>query len=371
MRQTLSFVIPCYRSEATLAEVVRGLVSTVEADGRFDFEILLVNDNPPDATWRLIERLAASDPRVRGMCMVRNFGQHAALMAGLGAVSGDVAVLLDDDGQTPPCEVFKLVDALSDEVDAVYADYPEAHKYANWFRKLGSEMWDLTARMMTGKPKGLYQSSFIAMKRRVADEVVRYRGPFPNVDGLILRSAGKVVNIPTDHREREVGQSGYSFRKLFSLWMNGFTAFSIKPLRAATCVGAFFALAAIVVAAVMAVRKLAGADVQPGWTSLVVLILLVGGVIILMLGLLGEYVGRLFMSVNGAPQYLVRERANFGEADRAEEGARAAGGEEPLSPRGGSLLSDAAVRPEGGPSDGASRAPVNPACPSPGAGAAR
>lgn len=323
MRQTLSFVIPCYHSEATLAGVVEGLVSTVEADGRYGFEVILVNDNPPDATWRLIERLAGADPRVRGLCMVRNFGQHAALMAGLGAVSGDVAVLLDDDGQTPPGEVFKLVDALTDEVDAVYADYPDAHKYASWFRRLGSETADLTARLLTGKPKGLYQSSFIAMKRRVADEVVRYRGPFPNVDGLILRSAGKVVNVPTDHREREVGESGYSFRKLFGLWLNGFTAFSIKPLRAATWVGALFALAAIVVAAVMAVRKLAGADVEPGWTSIVVLILLVGGVQVLMLGLVGEYVGRLFMSVNGAPQYLVRERAGWREG---EDGSAAPGG---------------------------------------------
>lgn len=324
MRQMLSFVIPCYRSEQTLADVVAEIVSTVEADGRYDFEVVLVNDNPPDATWRLIEALAA-DARVRGVCMMRNFGQHAALMAGLREARGDVVVCLDDDGQTPPCETFKLVDALNEpgaHVDAVYADYPEAHKFASLFRRLGSGLADLMATSLIGKPKGLYMSSFIAVRRRVVDEVVRYEGPYPYVDGLILRSSGTVVNVPTDHRARSCGSSGYSLKKLVQLWLNGFTAFSIKPLRVATVLGGLFALAGLVVAVVVTVRKLFLGDVvDPGWTSIVVLILLVGGIAISMLGLVGEYVGRAYLSMNATPQYIVRQRA--GEGDGAASDASA------------------------------------------------
>ncbi len=327
MRQTLSFVIPCYRSEATLGPVVADLVATVEADGRYDFEVILVNDNPPDATWRLIQQLAAKDARVHGLCMVRNFGQHAALMAGLAEVSGDVAVLLDDDGQTPPTETFKLVDALSPEVDAVYADYPSAHKFASLFRKLGSDAADLMARKLVGKPKDLYLSSFIALKRRVVDEIVRYRGPYPYVDGLVLRSSGTVINVPTEHRERTEGRSGYSFKKLFGLWLNGFTAFSIKPLRVATVVGVLFALAGLVLAVVAVVRKLVGwNEVDPGWTSLVVLMLVIGGVIVSMLGLLGEYVGRIYMSLNNAPQFIVRDRVNCDDCGHTRAAGESEGG---------------------------------------------
>ena len=236
MKQLLSFVIPCYHSQLTLKDVVADIFKTVEDDGRYDCEVILVNDNPPDETWQLIESLCAADHRVKGACMVHNFGQHAALMAGFGLIRGDIIVCLDDDGQTPPCEAFKLIDGLSDEVDAVYADYPES-KFSNVFRRLGSNLNDWMACWLLEKPKGLYLSSYIATKRYVIDEVVSYKGPYPYVDGLMLRSAGKIINLPVEHRERTVGESGYSMKKLLGLWLNGFTAFSIKPLRLGTALG--------------------------------------------------------------------------------------------------------------------------------------
>ena len=335
MRQLLSFVIPCYRSADTLEAVVDAVAVTVAADGRCDFEVVLVNDNPPDSTWRLIERLAEERPYVKGACMVRNFGQHAALMAGLSLSAGDVVVLLDDDGQTPPGEAFKLVDALTDDVDAVYADYPAAHKFANVFRRLGSAAADLMACALINKPKGLYLSSFIALRRRVVDDILRYTGPYPYVDGLVLRSSGKVVNVMTEHRERASGSSGYSMKKLLSLWLNGFTAFSVKPLRVATVTGTLFALAGIVVAVVLAVRKIAAPDaVMPGWSSLIVLMLFVGGVTIAMLGLVGEYVGRIYLSLNAAPQYLVRELVGMRRAVRGSQVLREAADAEGAGPGG-------------------------------------
>ncbi len=158
MKQLLSFVIPCYHSAETLPAVVEDIRRTVEADGRYDFEVILANDNPPDETWQVIQQLAAADRRVKGLCMIRNFGQHAALMAGYRASRGDIIISLDDDGQTPPDQVFKLVDALDGTVDAVYGDYyPADHKFANPFRRFGSNVNDKMAEWLLKKPKGLYR----------------------------------------------------------------------------------------------------------------------------------------------------------------------------------------------------------------------
>ena len=311
MKQLLSFVIPCYHSELTLKEVVADIFRTVEKDGRYDCEVVLVNDNPPDATWRLIQQLCQEDTRVKGVCMAHNFGQHAALMAGFGLVQGQVVLCLDDDGQTPPTEAFKLIDGLSEEVDVVYADYPES-KFSNLFRRLGSDINDAMARWLLKKPKGLYLSSYIAAKRYVIDEVVSYRGPYPYVDGLMLRSAGKIINLPVEHRERTVGQSGYSMRKLLGLWLNGFTAFSIKPLRLATAMGGIFAAGGFLFAFFVVVRKLMfGSAIDAGWSSIVCLLLIIGGMLMAMLGLVGEYIGRIYVSMNAAPQYIIREKMNF------------------------------------------------------------
>lgn len=311
MKQLLSFVIPCYHSEQTLPAVVEDIRATVESDGRYDYEVILVNDNPPDATYRVIRQLAEQDSRVRGLCMIRNFGQHAALMAGYRAAVGDIIVSLDDDGQTPPDQVFKLVDGLSDEVDVVYGDYPD-RKFANTFRRLGSDMNDWMACWLLKKPKGLYLSSYIAAKRYVIDEVIRYQGPYPYVDGLMLRSAGRIINLPVEHRDRTVGESGYSLTKLLGLWLNGFTSFSVVPLRLATLAGGLFAGAGFVFALVVVIRKLLlGAAVDAGWSSIVCLLLVIGGLLMVMVGLTGEYIGRIYVSMNAAPQYAVRETCNL------------------------------------------------------------
>ncbi len=310
MKQLISFVIPCYHSEVMLKDVVAEIVKTVENDGRYDCEVVLVNDNAPDATWRLIKELCENDSRVKGACMMHNFGQHGALMAGFNLVSGDIVVCLDDDGQTPPRECFKLIDALDDEVDAVCGDYLD-NKFANGFRALGSNINDLMARVLLGKPKDLYLSSYVAMKRAVVDEIVRYKGPFPYVDGLMLRSINKIINVPVEHKDRAAGSSGYSLTKLIRLWMNGFTAFSVKPLRVSTLVGAIFTVIGFLIAIIAVIQKLVLGDaIDAGWTSIVCLMLVIGGLILAMLGMVGEYVGRMYMTMNSSPQFILRETIN-------------------------------------------------------------
>lgn len=312
MRQLISFVIPCYHSADTIESVVRETLATVEGDGRYDCEVILVNDNAPDDTWAIIERLCSADTRVRGITMMRNFGQHAALMAGYRVSRGDVVVSLDDDGQTPPHEVFKLISKIEQGYDLVYCEYAGEEAFSSGFRRWGSNVNDCMARWLLGKPEGLYLSSYFAASRLVVDEVISYAGPYPYVDGLFLRSAGTIASVPVEHLERTSGQSGYSLGKLLGLWLNGFTAFSVKPLRVASGAGVVIALIGLILALVVVIRKFVlGAAVDAGWSSLMCAILVVGGLILAMLGLVGEYVGRTYVSMNAAPQYVVKDMRNI------------------------------------------------------------
>lgn len=302
----ISFVIPCYRSSEPLRQTVEKLLEETGRRSGYEAEVVLINDNPPDASWDLICDLAREHPEVRGYCLSRNFGQHAALMAGYRNAAGDIIVSLDDDGQTPPEEAFKLIGQLNDKTDVVYADYPE-NKFSNGFRQLGSKLNDQMATWLVGKPKGMYLSSYFAASRPVMDEVIRYRGPYPYVDGLVIRSARHAINYPVEHRDREEGESGYSFSKLLSLWLNGFTAFSVKPLRVCTVAGTVFAAAGFVFALIVLINKLIfGAAVNAGWSSIVCLQLIIGGILMFMIGMTGEYIGRIYLSLNASPQYIIR-----------------------------------------------------------------
>lgn len=304
----LSFVVPCYRSAKTLPGLVEEIARAVENDGRWDYEVLLVNDNPPDETWRVISKLAETNPHVHGMTMTRNFGQGSALMAAYRAAKGEVVVGMDDDGQNPPSEVFKLVDALSDTVDVAYGDYAE-DKYASLFRMLGSRFNDRMTCWLLHKPKNLYLSSFVAIKHCIVDEMIRYAGPYPYVDGLVLRATAGIVNVPVAHKQRACGRSGYSLGKLTRMWLNGFTAFSVAPLRVVTVGGGLFLCAGLIMTVCIVAEKLRlGSAVNEGWPSLMCLLLIVGGMLMASLGLVGEYVGRVYISLNQAPQYVLQKK---------------------------------------------------------------
>ena len=307
MRQLISFVIPCYHSNETVGQVVDDIFAVVKDDGRYDAEVILVNDNPPDDTWNVILDICAKHPNAHGFCMTHNFGQHAALIAGYGQAKGDIIVSLDDDGQTPPGEAFKLIDTLGGSVDLVYASYPE-NAYASLFRKLGSKANDKMAEILIGKPKGIYLSSYLATTRGVIDRVLSYKGPYPYVDGLMLQCCTSVAPVPVEHKSRVSGESGYSLGKLLGLWLNGFTSFSVKPLRISVFIGCVFAALGFLIGLFVFIQKLVlRDDIDAGWSSIVCLLMLMGGMIMMMIGMVGEYVGRIFMSINNAPQYYIRQ----------------------------------------------------------------
>ena len=308
----ISCVIPCYHSQRTLGDVVAEIGKTMAARPENEYEIILVNDNPPDETWDLICRLREADPHIHGICFSRNFGQHSALMAGYRQVTGDVVVSLDDDGQNPPSEMFRLIDAIDRDHDVVYAEY--AHKQHTHFRNLGSRLTNRMFSWMLNKPKELYLASYWAGKRFVIDQMIRCESPFPFVDGLLLQATTRVINVRVDHLPRAEGESGYTLGSLLKLWMNAFTSFSVKPLRIATMLGSGSALAGVIVGLVLVIRKLIlREEIDAGWTSLMALMLFLFGVVMITLGLVGEYVGRVFISMNRNPQYVIEydtEREN-------------------------------------------------------------
>ena len=301
-----SFVIPCYRSENTSETVVEEIKSEM-ADKRpdDDFEIVLVNDCSPDGVWHVIEKLAETERNIIGINLAKNFGQHSALLAGYGKCSGDYVVSLDDDGQAPLDSLNDLVLKLEEGYDVVYAYYREVKQ--NLFRRFGSWMAEKMGEVMLEPPKGFKGSSFYVARKFVIDEMTRYRNAFPYLVGLVLRTTRKIAWVETTHRSRLEGTSGYSFWRLLSLWLNGFTAFSVKPLEFSTIAGFFFALLGFVFSVFVIVRRILGITTLEGWSTIIALILIIGGLILMMLGLIGEYIGRIYICINESPQYVIKE----------------------------------------------------------------
>lgn len=304
----VSFIIPCYRSEKTIAHVVAEIEETMNAMGKYGYEIVLVNDCSPDGTFNTIRGLCAEKSYVKGINFARNFGQHSALMAGLRHAEGDYVVCLDDDGQTPADEVGKLLEKLEEGYDAVYASY--AHKQHSLFRNMGSRVNDWMTRVMLGKPKELQVSSYFAVQKFIVEDMIKYENSYPYVIGLVLRATKNVVNVPVNHREREEGRSGYTMKKLLALWLNGFTAFSVLPLRLATTIGVGCAGLGFIYGIYTIVKKFINPEVPMGFSSVMAALVFFGGMIMVMLGLVGEYIGRIYISMNNSPQYVIRERIN-------------------------------------------------------------
>ena len=312
----LSFVIPCYNSAKTILTVVNEVRQTMEGRKEFTFEIILVNDNSTDETFSVIKQAALKDGRLTAIDLAKNFGQHSALMAGYSQATGDYIVSLDDDGQTPANEVFRLIDKLENGFDVVFASYPQ--KKHSFFRNFGSRINDMMAHHLIGKPKGLYLSSYFVARRFVIEELKRYTNAYPYVSGLLLRSTNRLANVSVNHRDREIGTSGYTLKQLLALWMNGFTAFSVKPLRIASLLGVIFAGIGFLYGIWIIISKLFIRTAPIGYSSLMAVLLFIGGTLMLILGMLGEYVGRMYISINRAPQYVIRELCHEPREDQRD-----------------------------------------------------
>lgn len=300
----VSVVIPCFYSEKTISKVVTLTRDNLTKHG-YNYEFVLVNDASSDGTFAQIRYLCQEDLNIVGIDCAKNLGQHSALMAGLRHTSGEIVVTMDDDMQTDPSDVVKLVDALiRDGVDVVYARWMQQQE-AGW-RKLGSKMASLLSNMLVDRPKGVMWCNFCAMRSYVRDEVIRYDGPFSSVMSLINRATFSMENIEVEHHQREVGESGYTLRSLVSLWAASL-GFTIVPLRIASFFGVIFSVLGFIGALFVVIRKLSDPTVSVGWPSLMSVLLVCFGITFIMLGIIGEYVGRIFMTVNKSPQYVIKE----------------------------------------------------------------
>lgn len=311
----LSIVVPVYRGATTVGKLVEAL-SALRPEG--GIEVILVNDGSPDNSGEVCQALVqtATIP-ITYIEHARNYGEHNAVMTGLRHVRGAYVITMDDDLQNPPEEVVKLYDhARLGGWDVVYTRY--AVKQHEGWRNLGSYFANRVADMLLDKPKGLYLSSFRCMSALVVRAVTRYSGPYPYVDGLVMQVTQRIDSIEVRHLPRQEGRSNYNLRRLVRLWLNLATSFSLAPLRLAIIAGAVMAMAGAVGAVLTIIEAFMSADTPSGWASLMVVVLLVGGVQSMILGILGEYVGRTFLSANGKPQGTVRGVArNHGSVDAA------------------------------------------------------
>lgn len=300
----LSFVIPLYNSAETLRAVVRE-IEDLHVDG--GHEIVLVNDGSRDGTFALCTELVRT-ARVPIVLIehARNYGEHNAVLTGWRHARGAYVVNLDDDGQNPPAEALKLyLHASREKLDAVFGHY-EDKRHAAW-RNWGSRLTNTITDCILDKPKGFYLSSFRCVSALVAKEVSANTGPFPYIDGLILQVTQRIGSVQVRHADRAAGSSGYTFRRLVRLWLSTFVNFSVMPLRLATLLGLAMAAGGFVGIGVVAVWWWSGAGPAFGWGSLMASLLLFSGVQLVMLGLIGEYLGRMFLTINQRPQSVVRE----------------------------------------------------------------
>jgi len=298
----LSVIIPVFNAERTIKELVDRLF--IDLAG-IDFEVILVNDGSKDKSETICAALAENIKQVKFISLRRNFGEHNAVLCGLNFACGEFSVIMDDDFQNPPAEVPRLLKEIEKGFDVVYAKYNV--KRHNLFRNLASRINNSVANLLMDKPGDLYLSSFKIIRGEVVAEIIKYTGPFPYIDGMIIRVTDNIGTVSVNHAERLSGKSNYTLQKLFSLYLNMFINFSIKPLRIFTISGTIIFMAGIFMTAYFIGSKLLFWEI-PGWTSTISVILMFSGFQIIFLGLLGEYMGKQYMDQNKTPQWVIKKK---------------------------------------------------------------
>ena len=300
-----SFVIPCYNSSESIRHVVELTMEEMEKMNRREFEFVLVNDySSSTKTMPVLKKLAEEYPCVTVLNLAKNAGQHNAIMAGLNYAKGDILIGMDDDMQTHPSQLPYLFEELEKGYDIVYGYYPEKKHSA--FRNFGSWVNYISVRILIGKPKELKTSSYWVARKFVRDSVIEYQAPYAYIQGLFLRTTRNISCIPIQHFQREEGESNYTFKRLLKLWSN-IIGFSITPLRLTEYCGFGLSLLSIIAAVVVLIRKILNPAMALGWPSLMIVICFFAGIQLMFLGLIGEYIGRMFLGLNRQPQYVIRE----------------------------------------------------------------
>lgn len=306
----VSVVIPCYNSEGTIEKVVDLCMEAFDKWDGYECEMILVNDFSRDKTFEAITRATKKYPNVKGVNLAKNFGQHAAIMAGFQYVEGDLVVGMDDDLQNHPDQLREFLDKIEEGYDVVFGIYKERKFSA--FKNFTGAVSQFLLFHLVDRPKDIEMSSFWMSRRYVIEEIKNYRGNDAFIQLLFVRTTRNLANIEVEHYAREVGESNYTFRKGLKLFMS-FMNYSVIPLQLATIFGALFSLTGFIAAVVVLIRKLMDPTIYVGWSSMMCITLIIAGITFLMLGIIGEYVGKLIMTMNNTPLYVIRETLNMEE----------------------------------------------------------
>lgn len=304
----ISVCIPVYNGSDTIAHLVEELILKLSM---YQLEIVMVNDGSKDNSEEVCTRIANQYDIVKFISLRKNFGEHNAVMCALNFATGDYIAIIDDDFQNLPSEILKLMEEAEKGYDVVYSKYDK--KEHHWFRNLGSKFNDLIATWLLKKPKGLYLSSFKVLNKEVAQEIIKYKGPFPYVDGLILRVTDNISVKKVIHKERISGESNYTLGKLISLWLHMFVNFSISPLRISTVIGGSSVIFSSALGIYFFIKKLMFPEMSMGLNILIASIIFLGGIQLIFLGIVGEYLGKQYLDQNGTPQWIIKKKFGVNE----------------------------------------------------------
>lgn len=302
----LSIVIPCYCSGKNISFVLDEIDDVLEST-KLSYEVIMVNDGSPDNTFETIKALAMSRKNTIAINLSKNSGQHAAIMAGFRNASGKYIATCEDDGQTQVNILPELINKLThDDYDVAAPIYKDRGK-RSLGRKIGTWFATVMANWMIPRPKGVLIPIYFVAKRFVIDEVINYNQPYPYIEGLVLRSTYNICLIDSVQKERIGGKSGYNLKKMINLWLNGFTSFSIKPLRISVVIGFISALIGFITGIFLVINRLIDNNVLLGWSSIIAIMLFMFGIVLMVLGIIGEYIGRIYLCINNTPQYVIKE----------------------------------------------------------------
>jgi undecaprenyl-phosphate 4-deoxy-4-formamido-L-arabinose transferase len=303
----IAITIPCYYSKKNIVNVVNELNDIFLENKDLDLYVYLVNDGSTDETFEYIKELCEKYDFVSGFDMSKNYGQATGRLVPLEYMHGiDYLIYMDDDGQHDPHDIFRLIDKIDEGYDVVYANFPE--KSHSFFKKFASDMNTSIMHYTVGKPKDVHLSSLYAINGMMVEAIKNYKSPFPTMLGYMMQITNKITNIDANHRNRIEGQSGYNLKRMLLLWMDGFVNFSIVPLRMSSFIGGVVATLGFIVALIAIIRKLFIGHVATGFTLMFSVILILGGLILVSLGLIGEYLGRIYLTISDKPQYNVRSK---------------------------------------------------------------
>ncbi|MBR2190549.1 MAG: glycosyltransferase [Eubacterium sp.] len=314
----VSAVIGLYNSEKTIGDVIKELKEAFSESNKYELEMVLVDDHSPDNVYQLVKGIAKEDKSIKVIHLAKNSGQTNAVIEGYRHATGEYIIEMDDDLQMPAREAVRMVEHLEEnDYDVVFAKY--ADQKESFGRRLGSKINNKMTQIMLKKPKHIRVNSFYVMRKFVKDEMIKYSNHYPYLYGMIFGITNNVANLDVEHRERAYGKSNYTFRKLVGLWTNGFLNFSVEPLRVATKLGTIIASISFVVAIVLIIQRILYPTKSMGWSSLMVTIIFFSGVQLLGMGLLGEYLGRQYISDSGMSRVSVKEKINCEDEEENEE----------------------------------------------------